>query len=256
MVLSIRNGFLSLCLSSFVWAEAEKPFFDRHAEGWFWYHDPEIVEEEKDAEKKDTSSPASKVPDATKKIMAEKKEMEKVLHQALVQPTEQNVQNYMVKQQEMVKRSKMFSKTWERVVLMNPELNHEREFPTAQYARQRQDKDRETQKVEHIKSLSKQFGLFYFFQANCSYCEGFSPIVKMFSEKYQWDVLAVSLDGSKHQLFQTVPNTGMAEALDIRGVPALIAFNPHTNELIPISFAMMSLDRLEDNIMALTGDRQ
>ncbi|MDP5012729.1 MAG: conjugal transfer protein TraF, partial [Alphaproteobacteria bacterium] len=81
--------------------------------------------------------------------------------------------------------------------------------------------------------------------------------VKMFAEKYSWNVLAISLDGSPSDVFSdSRPDNGIAQALDIKSVPALIAYNGETNDVIPISYAMTSLDQLESNVMALVGGTQ
>jgi conjugal transfer pilus assembly protein TraF len=79
----------------------------------------------------------------------------------------------------------------------------------------------------------------------------------MFAEKYNWNVLAISLDGSLSEVFSdSRPDNGIAQALAIKAVPALIAYNGETNDVIPISYAMTSLDQLENNVMALVGDVQ
>ena len=69
--------------------------------------------------------------------------------------------------------------------------------------------------------------------------------------------MAISLDGSPSEVFDdSRPDNGIAHALAIKSVPALIAYNGETNDVIPISYAMTSLDQLENNIMALVGDAQ
>jgi len=39
-------------------------------------------------------------------------------------------------------------------------------------------------------------------------------------------------------------------------VPALMAYNAQTQELIPLTHAATSLDQLEDNVMVLIGDSE
>ena len=236
-------------------------FYKRHAEGWFWYKDPPVLEEpEAPKEKKEDAT--SKTPDtpvmrAHREMAHFKKKLEDLKVLALVDPTPKNVETYMRVQKEMVDRSENFSKTWQQVVLSSADLNPEVKNPTAQYARHIQNDIDKANKEKTIGTLSKTYGLIYFFKSNCPYCTGFAPIVKMFAEKYNWNVLAISLDGSPSDVFSdSRPDNGIAQALDIKSVPALIACNGETNDVIPISYAMTSLDQLENNVMALVGGAQ
>lgn len=233
------------------------PFYDQHASGWFWYEDPPMAQEEpktsnaQEAEKPEVSS---KYVLAKKSLEAFKKDLEDKKTLAIVNPTLDNVRDYMIQQKQMVYRSSKFQEAWQKVVLTTPELNYEREYPTAQYARHVQEDQDRQQRESKIKNLSQEFGLFYFFSSNCKYCQGFSPIVKAFSAKYGWDIMAISLDGGTSEYFEQVQrDNGMASALQIKAIPALVAFNAATGEMIPISYAMTSLDQLEQNIMTLVG---
>ena len=237
-------------------------FYKKHAEGWFWYQDPPVIDEEKEEkEKKDETkeskprqTPLNLAQKAHKQMETFKKQLEDLKVIALVNPTPQNVASYMRVQKEMVDRSENFSKTWQQVVLTNADLNPEVQNPTAQYAQHIQHDVKTQQKKQTIARLSKTYGLIYFFKGNCPYCTGFAPIVKMFADKYNWQVMAVSLDGSPSDIFPDArPDNGIGEALQVKSVPALIAYNADTNDIIPISYAMTSLDQLENNVMALVG---
>jgi len=235
-------------------------FYKKHGEGWFWYKDPLPVEE-KDEEKNEAdnkgivqTSPKNLTPEerATKEVLAYKKLIEDKKNLALAHPTFENVESYMRIQQDMMQKARQFGQVWQNVVLNEPELNFERTYPTAQYARHIQNDEQQKQKESLIRSLSQEYGLFYFFKGGCPACEGFSPIVKLFADKYSWEVMAISVDGSPNPLFDNIQmDNGMAEGLGIKAVPALIAYHPTTENLIPISYAMTSLDRLEENIVSL-----
>ena len=246
----------TLCLSA---PGFSADFYNKHAEGWFWYQDPPILEEEAPAadeknEKKTPLAPLTVAQQAHREMDSFKKKLDDLKVIALVNPTPINVETYMHVQKKMIERSDRFSKVWQQVVLSTPELNPEVNNPTAQYARHIKHDEMTVKKTETIQRLAKTYGLIYFFRGNCPYCTGFAPIVKMFAEKYKWNVLAVSLDGSPSEVFSDArPDNGIAKALAIQSVPALIAYNAETNDIIPISYAMTSLDQLENNVMALTG---
>lgn len=237
-------------------------FYKKHAEGWFWYQDPLLIEHEvKEQEKaneaprtQQTKTPLNLAEKAHQQMETFKKQLEDLKVIALTHPTAHNVERYMHQQKEMLARSENFSTMWQQVVLSRPELNPEVTHPTAQFAKPILYDAKEQQKKQVISELSHTHGLIYFFKGNCSYCTGFAPIVKMFAEKYKWQVLAISLDGAPSEIFPDArPDNGIGSALKIQSVPALIALNAQTNDMIPISYAMTSLDQLETNFMALVG---
>jgi conjugal transfer pilus assembly protein TraF len=265
-ILLLSLGFL-LVIQEVVKASGKQDqnFFRQHAEGWFWYKDEPVTLEEgeetpqhqKDSSQRQVAPRAVTAEDrATQEVENFKKAIEGKRNLALSNPTHENVAEYMRIQQEMANRARHFGQVWQQVVLNEPALNYERVYPTAQYARHIQDEEQQKIKEGKIRDLAREYGLFYFFKSGCRACEGFSPIVKLFSEKYQWDVMAISVDGSPNPYFpNTQTDNGISEELGIKAVPALIAFHSATGNLIPISYAMTSLDRLEDNIMTLTREQ-
>jgi len=78
--------------------------------------------------------------------------------------------------------------------------------------------------------------------------------VKRFAAKYDWVLKAVSLDGGKLKEYpKPLLDNGIAERLSITHVPALIAVNPKTQEILPISYGISSEDEMELRIMTLIG---
>ncbi len=237
---------------------AQDSFYNKRKEGWFWYKDP-VFEKEEDSLKEEKSvnelaRPKTIEEVARVRVEKTKKDLEDARMVALEFPTQDNVQKYMHLQQAMMNKANDFSTQFARAVLLNPALNPEIKNPTAAYARRTYHGEQDKLKLRKIKSLAKTHGLLFIFKSNCPYCTHFAPIVKMFSEKYQWNVMAISADGgSCEQFANAMPNNGIVEALNIQSAPALIAYNSETNEVIPISYAMTSLEQLENNIMTLAG---
>jgi conjugal transfer pilus assembly protein TraF len=113
------------------------------------------------------------------------------------------------------------------------------------------------QTEEKIRKLSKEYGLFFFFKNNCPYCDAFAPIVKGFSEKYDWDVLAISEFGEKHELFsRSVQDNGLAETWGVNIYPSLFAVNPKSGHVIPVAIGMISIQEMEERIIAIIGENE
>ncbi|MBY0281584.1 MAG: type-F conjugative transfer system pilin assembly protein TraF [Alphaproteobacteria bacterium] len=234
-------------------------FFDHHAEGWHWYHQPVIEEEKEDkmpllqADSSDSTYKRSLKNDPNELMKAYRREIERRLNLALINPTPFNVEQYQVIQKDLMNRSERFSKAWQRTLLENPTLDHSIEFPTSQIARHVYLDEERKERQERIKALSQSYGLFFFYRANCPYCHAFAPIVKRFAETYGWDVLAISLDGSSIAEFPDAkPDQGQAAELGIEVVPSLFAVNPQTGHILPISHGMTTQDEIEKHILILT----
>jgi conjugal transfer pilus assembly protein TraF len=97
-----------------------------------------------------------------------------------------------------------------------------------------------------FKRLASEYGLFFFFRKNCSYCHHFAPIVKRFADKYNWSVLGISLDGGTLSEFPHAKrDNGISARLGITHVPALIALHPKTKKLIPLAYGWFQKMKLK-----------
>ena len=234
-------------------------FYEAHEQGWFWYQDPEIKEDDEEQKPEILKEPKENKHPAVKELESYKQSLEEKKAMSLNNPTYKNVQNYMFAQKEMMDRSENFSKMWKYVVLKTPSLNPEITFPTAQYLRHVEEGERQKERETLLKEASRKYGLFYFVSEGCAYCEAFSPIVKRFAENYGFNVMVVVVNGRippdlKDQFLNTQMNNGMAEAFGVEQAPALLAFDASTQDVIPVSFGATSLDTLENNFVTLLKD--
>lgn len=223
-------------------------FFEKHSEGWHWYEDPAKEEKGKENQK---SSPS--IPNPTKVIEEQRKELETKLHAAIVEPTRENLIAYIVAQKKIFDQSEKFSKSWKEVVMTTPSLDETLQHPVDQNARHVYYDLKNKDIKSRIKGLSKEYGLFFFFKKDCPYCHRFAPIVKHFAASYGWSVLAVSLDnGTLPEFPDARHDNGIAKRLQIQHVPALIALHPKTGKLIPLAYGMISESEIEDRVGILT----
>lgn len=229
-------------------SSSQAGYLNRKAEGWHWYEDRRQANPAKPPE-----SPKEKIPQtATEIIEALKKEAQRRLHQALVTPTTANVKAYMQIQNAIMQRSEIFSKRWMQVVYSSPALDYTVKHPINQAARHVYLDQAKQQMTDKIRQLSQTYGLFFFFKAECPYCHKFAPIVKRFAQKYGWQVLAIGLDGCTLPEFpEALPDNGAAARLNIEVLPTLLAVNPETGQVLPLSFGMSTEDSIEDRVRVL-----
>lgn len=228
-------------------------FFERHAEGWHWYQDPPKAEKTLEAQAEKPGLVMSKPLTASEQIKAQRQALEESLGEAIIKPTSENIKKYIVLQRKLLDQSSKFADEWQRVVMTHPELDESLQNPIDQNALQVFYAEKNKDIQAKIKSLAGSYGLFFFFKGQCPYCHSFSPIVKNFAQKYNWDVLAISLDGGKLREFPHAKNdNGVATNLGIAHVPALIAINPKTGDMLPLAYGMVSESEIEKRVMLLT----
>lgn len=235
---------ISICFLNFCFANG---FFKNHSKGWHWYEKiPEEAEElKKDDEKKEAVT-------ASETVKAYSKELENRLHKAWINPTIDNIKSYMEMQKDMIDRSQTFSQNWMKTVFTNPYLDETLKNPVNQRARHLHLDLQKKKTKETIKGLSKDYGLFFFFASKCDYCHEFAPVVKTFSEKYDWEVLSISVDGGQSDVFKNaVPDNGLFAQWNVQVLPALFAVNPTTGHVIPVAYGVTSIDEMENRIMQL-----
>ena len=227
-------------------------FFNEHSRGWHWYDDPVVEEEPK--EKTPEKTPENKSQTAVVIIENIKKDLQEKLSEALLNPSAENIKAYIILQEKLSKQSELFAETWKKTIYQNPELDFSLKKPVNQMARHVYLDQEKIMKKQLIRSLSKEYGLFFFASSNCAYCHTFAPIVKAFANEYGWSVLAISADGSPVPEFEDYEtNNG---AFPLKALPALLAIHPQTGEVIPIAYGLTSIEEMENRIVTLIGGHQ
>lgn len=246
--------FVFIAFSAFA-DEDKKSYFDEHEQGWHWYK--ATPEEKPEVEKDSKQNPLEKAKSLTpmEELKQYQKRLEEAKALAVMHPNRENIAQYQYLQYEAMERAQKFSTIWMENVFKNPELNYARISPTSQNARHIYLQEQTKKKEQKIHELSKTYGLFFFFKNGCAYCDAFAPIVKKFSEKYHWEVLAISEFGERNELFErNVKDNGLAQTWGVKMYPSLFAVNPKTGHVIPISDGMISIEEMEDRIMVITQE--
>jgi conjugal transfer pilus assembly protein TraF len=219
-------------------------YFTVHERGWHWY--------ERTQPKKDFETTPSPLSSPLERLKRYREKLETAKAEAVLNPTPENVEAYQKLQYEMLEKSHKFANVWMQNVYRNPELDYSSVSPTSQNARHIHLAEEQRKKEKKISAMSKSYGLFYFFKSNCPYCENFAPIVKKFSEKYHWEVLAIGEAGGKNKMFEkNVRDNGLADIWGVSLYPSLFAVNPKTGDVIRIANGMISIEEMEERISAV-----
>lgn len=228
-------------------------WFQRQAEGWFWYIDPPKVEEpEKATQPSSVPAPIMEI-DPRADLKAFQKRLEDAQAQAIMSPTQENVMTYLYLQKRAMDLSQQFSEAWQRVVWTTPDLDHTLVRPTSPKAVQAYYDEHNQDRKHSLKSIAKNYGLFYFFRESCPYCKQFSPLLASFAKRHGFHVTAITLDGGPTPGFPAPrQDNGAAHRLGVQTVPALYLVEPKSRTVTPISFGLISPSELEERIYSLS----
>jgi conjugal transfer pilus assembly protein TraF len=231
-------------LSASLWAAENKAFFDDHARGWYWYEKHPIDEDDQE-----------EAQDPVAKMSAVRASVQRALDQAILNPTQKNVEQYKVLQDAVAARSALFSKVWQDTLLQHPELDYSIKHPITQIGRQVEVDTMNRQEAEAIQQLAKTSGLFFFYKSRCPYCRAFAPILKRFAENHGITLIAVTVDGIALPEFpDSVIDQGQAQLFGVKVSPALFTVNPYTHKAVPVGFGLMSEDDLQKRILAIAKE--
>lgn len=175
----------------------------------------------------------------------------------VMNPSDSNlVKDYLELWQVTQDKGSMLADTWRRVVWQNPELDYSLRRPVNNSAIKTFDERRGGEEEKHLKQLSKEHGLIFFFKSDCPYCHAMAPVLKMLNEKYGIEVLAVSIDGGGLPDFpRFTDGRKNASAWGIERVPALFIGSKKTGERAPVGFGQMAYSEIVDRIFVLTGTK-
>lgn len=111
---------------------------------------------------------------------------------------------------------------WRRSIWQNPELDYTLQRPVNQLGKRTWLDTRTADKNRVLGSISKRYGVFYFYSSACAACEVFGPIMRSVSDRFGLTVMAVSLDGDRQDVPNFTVDTGQYRAMGMQGgqVPA------------------------------------
>lgn len=231
-------------------APQDQLYCDQRRLGHWFYCD----EEKKETEEEAQVATAPTVP-YTEQLAAITRELDERKAQAILEPTPENLRNYIAFQREQLDRSSVFADVWARTLWQTPELDYTLERPVNNLGKQSWRADRASFQDQMMRDLTQRYGVFYFYSQSCGACSTFSPVLRALSDRYGLDVLAVSMDGGVTPGFPDyVINQGQYERMGLEGsrVPALVLFDTETRSTVPIGYGVMAQEEIIDRIFYLT----
>lgn len=212
-------------------------------------------------DKKEQDERQSQAKVSSTQIMATLKNIhEEALNTSILNPTQQNILHERMLAVIYMDLSQKYQERAQMVVSSNPDINYLLRHPVDDAAQKLQESMDDRQRDTRIKKLTKTHGLFFFFAGNCSHCKAFAPTIKRFANKFDFEIIAISLDGAQLPEFPNFKkNGGQAEKLGVKSLPAVFAIDPKNGEQqsILLSYGNVSVteltEKLDYNYRFLTG---
>lgn len=219
-------------------------------EGFLWYKDPLTQKKvsKKQVKKEPPKTPEQKAIDRNKALS---KALDEAIHKALDHPTLENVIQAQKLQQQVIDKSEKFSKAWVIASMLSPQNQDPGSNPNTVH--QQLLKFEKAKKMSTIfKTLSEDYGLFYVWQPGCPYCERFVPMVKSFSEKYGFDVMAISKHAGIVEGIKSIKDNGFIDRYNVQGIyPALFLVHYKSKQVLPLAWGMTAVSEMEENLFRL-----
>lgn len=237
--------------SSSWWSDTPWHHDDR---GFHWYPDPhqEVpVPEKREEPKKQKSYREMETID---EVQAEVKRLKNL---AILNPTDENVLNWLEANNWVMDKSSVFADTARRVTWANPQVDYNNRNTTVNIALARQRDQRKVDFKQNIADLSRDHGIFFFYRSDCRFCHQQAPILKMLEAQYGIPVLAVSMDGGPIPNFPNArPDNGISMKIThgqgVTTVPAVFLVKKQTQESVPLGTGVISSDEIVERIWILT----
>jgi conjugal transfer pilus assembly protein TraF len=214
-------------------------FYQISKQGWFWYQDPPV---EKEPATQPSPSPAETLNDYSIEQLWQlhpdhfQALLDTIHKQAVQNPTEQNVLDYLTIQDIARRKALAYTHTAAYVTQKySDRFRMNQVYPTAGpgvTARVQMQQQEITATIHHNR---KNHALIYFTSAKCPYCDKQSLILRYFQEKYGWEIRPVDLSG----------NPAIAARFNISVTPTLLLIRQGNDNFMPVATGVVTLSELE-----------
>lgn len=207
-----------------------------------WYNFEHLRKEEEQDKELNRETLSSLPPTEQLKIVQQK--LEHLKAKMVMQPTIENVRDYMVMQNKIFASSDKVSRAWQMALLKYPELANLEENPNTELGAKIKYQIDEANNKQKVQEFAEHFELIYFHQDNCRYCHSFAPVLKSLIEEYNF----------KLKLINIADHSQLKAQLNITSTPTLIGYNRANDIYVPIAHGFVPLDNLTRNIVMVSDN--
>lgn len=232
-------------------------YYEKNKEGWFWHKTKKQIKKKKKIEKKIIQAPASPHQKAVQQVEGIKEKTQELLSMAIVDPTEENLVDFMAHQKKLLDMSDRFRKAWELALLTNADLDYTADHPISTIALQAKNREAYLQQIQQINQIGQEAGIYFIFASTCPYCVEQAKVLKRFENSYGISVFPLTINGEGLSEYP-YPDDGrvMANGLNIRKTPTLILAYPGEDKMLPLASGLVTEDELIRRILILNRKKE
>ncbi len=242
-------------------------FYAGKREGWFFHKDP------KEQKVKPPVVPPAPPPESTKSVEKPpgpvvqkappfsvkwlRENLDTLRDAAIDNPTQENVSAYYYAQRVLLDKADRFATISQQVVLSDPYLDENNNFPFATAARANVMRLREDAKKAGLAHVATKAGIWFFFDSKCTYCAMQISVLKHFADDYGFVVKAISLDGKTLPglPFPVVKDQGQFKSLNLSLTPTIVLALPPKTFLI-VSQGLLDNASADDRLLSAAATQQ
>ncbi len=234
---------------------ASDQYYGDRERGWFWYEEPPVVEKPKEEElvepRSSVAVQSAPEPLSPRELLKKQgEEWEDAMALAVMEPTPENVRNYLEKTTQIQQQAQTFSTEFKRNIWVNPKFDYSLTRPVAPEAIIAGNQAKAEDSSRQLMQIAQEKGLIFYFRSDCPYCHRFAPILKRFSESYGFTVIPVSLDGSGLPDYPYPKQNGaLGHRLKVEAVPAVFMVDPDRNQVAPVGYGYRDWSKLTAQIL-------
>ena len=217
-------------------------FYDRSMEGFYWYDDPKLDEEEMSTD--DISEENALI-----YLQEIKVKFESAKALAVLKPNRDNLLKYLTMQNALVENAEKFSKVWQQLLLEVPSLNGEIEHPTAQYAIESRKAHKYLEIEETLNKARENHVLMFVYDSTKNYSQIAGSMIEAFQADTGWTIVPITVDGNDLPGFpgsKVLADQGIA--LGLQDTPAYIIGNIPNETIKHVGFGAIAISKLKENI--------
>lgn len=225
--------FIILSYTPFIFAS---DFYFERQRGWYW-HEQSQTEDEAQEQPELQLAPQQQLQQIQQKFEDSKA-------RAVLNPTLENVREFLKTQKEMVDKASEFSRVAELAILSDSSLTYEGVNSNNAANNIAYNLHKENTK-QVVKDLGHDYGLLLFVKPDCQFSAEMKKVVEHIYIEHGFEF-------SEIEVMADTRNAELAARLGVERFPSVYAYNPEQDLMIPLSYGLISVAELEHNIAKIT----
>ena len=222
--------------------------------GWYFYCDkPKNIKNNPVVNGKSNNSSQS----YTKQLEFLQKQLNESKAKAVLNPTEQNIKEYLFLQMIMLNQASLFSDVWRRTLWKTPQLDYLQRRPINSQSKTLFDTNRHHLEEANFRNINKEFGIFFIYSTTCPYCTRYGELLYNIKQEFNISIIGITLDGKflpnwEHN--SKIYNNELARLnIPINSIPITLLYNNKLKQITVVGYGLLTRDELISRIYLLTN---